>query len=509
MRFKAILFLLVCSVALSAQIPVGPSIIYSTINPAGAACANTDLQWNVVGPGSVYTCQSNVYTQVSGGGGGGITALTGDVTASGTGSVVATVTGLGGIPFSNIPAPSVSDVICYDGVQYTPCPPSAGSAQILYPTSASSDIGTYDVLDITPIGGQFTVFATIPATTTKTLIKAFATASGYPNVTLIPAGEWQSDTYVQVSSAANTTTLNIDVYKRATGGTETLLFSFSSPTISGNGAAIQHFTIESVQPAFAILVTDRIVTKYSMTKTGGASITGTVYGGGTANYSHIHTPLGVGIGYLPLAGGTLTGPLNGTDASFSGTVSANTMVSGAPSSGALAALPSGAHGLACDESSTVGVPASGVDYIRCDATTHRLMQSLNGAAEVNIPLPSEIPPALAAQYKIAICSVGMWNGGAAIAAGTYTIPARCYNAYGVTYTITGAKCYSNNSGSSTVNVADSGSNALLTGAITATPTWASGTQSATTTIASGVWTNWTFVSDGVSTAIQCVMTTTR
>lgn len=70
MRFKAILFILLCSVALSAQVPVGPSIIYSTINPAGAACANTDLQWNVVGSGTIYTCQSNVYTQVSGGGGG-------------------------------------------------------------------------------------------------------------------------------------------------------------------------------------------------------------------------------------------------------------------------------------------------------------------------------------------------------------------------------------------------------------------------------------------------------
>ncbi|MGB6856246.1 MAG: hypothetical protein WBE03_05115, partial [Terracidiphilus sp.] len=64
---------------------------------------------------------------------------------------------------------------------------------------------------------------------------------------------------------------------------------------------------------------------------------------------------------------------------------------------------------------------------------------------------------------------------------------------------------------STANVADSGSNALLTGAISLSTanTWTAGTQSSTTTVASGAWTTWTFVADGTSTTIQCVMTTER
>jgi len=104
------------------------------------------------------------------------------------------------------------------------------------------------------------------------------------------------------------------------------------------------------------------------------------------------------------------------------------------------------------------------------------------------------------------CSAGLYNGGSAITVGTYTLSGRCLNVYGATYTITGVKCYSDNNGSSTGNLADSAANPLLNAAITATNTWAAGTQSATTTIAANVWVNWTLVADGTSTTINCVMT---
>lgn len=64
--------------------------------------------------------------------------------------------------------------------------------------------------------------------------------------------------------------------------------------------------------------------------------------------------------------------------------SAPSFVSGTPSAGALAALPSGAHGMAGDESSAAGVPASGVDYIRWDSTSHCAMISTNGGSETCI-----------------------------------------------------------------------------------------------------------------------------
>lgn len=73
---------------------------------------------------------------------------------------------------------------------------------------------------------------------------------------------------------------------------------------------------------------------------------------------------------------------NGTTVACTEQVTAPSLVSGTPSSAAKAALPSGAHGLSLDESSTAGVPAAGVAYIRADTTG--LVESVNGGAEVPI-----------------------------------------------------------------------------------------------------------------------------
>lgn len=112
---------------------------------------------------------------------------------------------------------------------------------------------------------------------------------------------------------------------------------------------------------------------------------------------------------------------------------------------------------------------------------------------------------LAAQYKIRTCGVGLGDGTNAIPAGTYTLKFQCRNLYGSTFTITGVQCASDNNGTSTGNVADSAANALLTGAVTATSSWAAGTQSGTTTLASNIWTNWTIVADGTSKQVQCTL----
>jgi len=75
---------------------------------------------------------------------------------------------------------------------------------------------------------------------------------------------------------------------------------------------------------------------------------------------------------------------NGTTITASENFTAPALVSGTPSSGALAAIPSGAHGMACDESSTAGVPASSVDYIRCG--TGGMVGSDNNGAESAVVL---------------------------------------------------------------------------------------------------------------------------
>lgn len=107
-------------------------------------------------------------------------------------------------------------------------------------------------------------------------------------------------------------------------------------------------------------------------------------------------------------GCTSTGSGNLTCATLSAStsVSAPSLISGT-SAGAKAALPTGAHGMPMDETSTGGVPAASVDYIRSDSTSHRLKQSLNGGAEVNVPIPSEIPAAQVAANLASSGSTGV------------------------------------------------------------------------------------------------------
>lgn len=102
-----------------------------------------------------------------------------------------------------------------------------------------------------------------------------------------------------------------------------------------------------------------------------------------------------------------------------------------------------------------------------------------------------------AQYTKLRCETGLGDGLNSMTAGTY-LQSFCYNDSGVTWTITGIKCFTDNSGTSTLNATNGSNTALLTGAITCSSAFASGTQSGTVTIANGDFVKFTFVADGTS-----------
>jgi hypothetical protein len=106
--------------------------------------------------------------------------------------------------------------------------------------------------------------------------------------------------------------------------------------------------------------------------------------------------------------------------------------------------------------------------------------------------------AIPSQYKNWSCEPGIGDGLNAITAGTY-VQKTCFNTSGVTWTITGIKCFAD-SGASTVAVADSSANNLLSSAtLTCSSTPASGTQSAThTTIPANASVTFSFVADGTT-----------
>lgn len=92
---------------------------------------------------------------------------------------------------------------------------------------------------------------------------------------------------------------------------------------------------------------------------------------------------------------------------------------------------------------------------------------------------------------------GIGDGLNAVAAGTY-LQTTCYNNTGLTVTITGIKCFSDNNGTSSLFATNGAGTALLTGAVTCTTAYAAGTQSATVTIASGDVIKFTFIADGTT-----------
>lgn len=107
---------------------------------------------------------------------------------------------------------------------------------------------------------------------------------------------------------------------------------------------------------------------------------------------------------------------------------------------------------------------------------------------------------LATQYtKLRCTNIGLGDGLNAIASGTYTVFG-CVNDSGVTWTITGIHCWTDNAGTSTLQAANNAGTNLLTGAVTCNSTksagGAAGTQSGTTTLAANDAVTFTFVSDG-------------
>ena len=131
-----------------------------------------------------------------------------------------------------------------------------------------------------------------------------------------------------------------------------------------------------------------------------------------------------------------------------------------------------------------------------------------GSCATTVPSASIGATQLAAQYSKLRCEPGLGDGLNAIAAGTY-LQTTCYNDSAVTWTITGIKCFTDNSGTSTLAATNGAGTALLTGAVTCSTAFAAGTQSATTTIAAGDYIKFTFVADGTSKQTTWVVSLTQ
>jgi hypothetical protein len=141
-------------------------------------------------------------------------------------------------------------------------PGIAASGRIWYFAQENSDISGYESLipDTPDTDPQDDMSVSITNSSGPTIIEEFATEAGDPGLTEIPAGEYEFRFWSYVSSASGVSTITFDVYKRATGGTETLLFS-SDPLEINATTVTYHSNLLISASAVAVEETDRIVVK--------------------------------------------------------------------------------------------------------------------------------------------------------------------------------------------------------------------------------------------------------
>jgi hypothetical protein len=147
---------------------------------------------------------------------------------------------------------------------------TGGGSSVSYYLNGSVNQGTiggiaYRELSKSPILGAGTDF-TINA---DGYIASFITDAGDPNLLLIPAGNWNFETYLQASSGGGTPTFYIELYKVNSGGTATLIASNSgSPELIAFGTNINPYFSALAVPETTLLLTDRLAIRYYVAHSG-------------------------------------------------------------------------------------------------------------------------------------------------------------------------------------------------------------------------------------------------
>lgn len=129
-------------------------------------------------------------------------------------------------------------------------------------TDTASDIGGYDTmvaLDSYSVGAL--VSTPVSVTTSPTLLHTFATISGHPNLVQIPSGLLICHYETEKVSGSNNYYTYFEIYKRASGGTETLIGTSDGTTETASNNKVQHTVSAFLVSPVTLLATDRIVVK--------------------------------------------------------------------------------------------------------------------------------------------------------------------------------------------------------------------------------------------------------
>lgn len=199
---------------------------------------------------------------------------TGTTSYTGNGAIVADASGTA---LTSTAAPTAAgQYLLWDGVQWIP---GIQTGSVYYFRRDASDIVGYEQITQTPqVGAEKTASTTLNNASGTVVFDPYATNAGEPGLTQLFAGTWSFEIYAQVSSTAggNTTNIVLQVFKRTTGGTETLLFSTSSPALDSTSPKLYSWLYTQAAD-IPVDITDRLVVKVAATNSSGSNRTVTFY----------------------------------------------------------------------------------------------------------------------------------------------------------------------------------------------------------------------------------------
>ena len=192
---------------------------------------------------------------------------------------------------SSQPAPGQAPV-AISATQFVWQSPAAGPPGSLQTTSwfnhTSSDINTYYDLIAYPDGSSGTdMSASATSGGGPVLIGGWATKSGVPGVTTIPAGLWNFWMYCYTNNVGSGR-LSVVVYTRSSGGVETLQFTLPDELVLNSSFPVTIPVVSYSAIAMTVAALDRIVIKV-YAKTSSSSSTTVHFGVADSLYASYFT----------------------------------------------------------------------------------------------------------------------------------------------------------------------------------------------------------------------------
>jgi len=171
---------------------------------------------------------------------------------------------------------------------------SGGGGQVYFLNLSNTQTPYKEFSPVATTAAQQTTGTSISSGVTSTLA-SFLSPVGYPSVNLLPAGVWSFYLHTYKTNVGDSFTAYAQVYKRTSGGTETLLFTTDPATVDGVSPAPRMALSDVYYSGTSLDLTDRILVVIKGTNNGTSTSTLTLVTEGSLYYSYATTTFGTGV----------------------------------------------------------------------------------------------------------------------------------------------------------------------------------------------------------------------